>query len=505
MIGLFFVVIGLMYFFVLRGHVGNPSPVYGDKVSTAAGEPFESSHERAPYALVLSIDTFQKLNVSKELAEFGAPDMRYINGKYYIIFQPGISLYMYPFYLVGKQFNLAQLAAFASISLLAFASCLMLFKIARNIFGYPVWASLLIPLIYAFGTTSLNYAITVYQHIPGVFLILTAFYAVWKYRKNGKYSSIYGVLVWSAFGLGIYLDFPNVFLMAPVMLYFLVSSIKISEKKESFAVSFRTSFLVTMLSFIIIIGSYGYYNYLSFGDWKNFGQGAIRYEGEEKFKLQAAALGKERTVDLTPKKSPLSVFNEERIVNGLYTLTLADDKGIFFFSPVLLLGVLGILRKLKTLTAEDKTLIAIVLINMVMYASFGDPWGGWAFGPRYLIPSMSVLSLYVLNFVIKSRFEFPAKILTIILLAFSAFVAFLGVVTTNTIPPKVEAVPLHLKYNFLSNIDFLNKGTTGNFAYNQYFRTSVSLYQYLIMLVASVIFLAFLSLFILPLFSEKTK
>jgi hypothetical protein len=86
---------------------------------------------------------------------------------------------------------------------------------------------------------------------------------------------------------------------------------------------------------------------------------------------------------------------------------------------------------------------------------------------------------------------------------YSSGVALLGVLTTNLVPPKVEADYFHLKYNFLRNIDFLKLGTTKNFVYSTYLHNAYSLETYFWFIYSVVIFVFLIALFVLPLLKEE--
>lgn len=492
-----------LYGLTLRGAFGNPL-TDGQKISHAMGSPFESSHERAPYALIVSLNRDKKIDLSQELADFGAPDIGYNKGKYFILFPPGASLLAYPFYVAGLQYNAAQLATYASVALYGVGVIIVLFLITTQIFKLPSWAGIISSFLFAFGTTSWSYAITIYQHMPTTFFFLLAFYATWKYRQNSKISGIWAAVVWFCYGAGLYLDLPNLLLFAPVMIYFFVSSVDITTLKEKTKLSFRLVFAITSVVFFALVALHGYYNIISFGDWKKFGQSTTRYIDQEKLeeRLQREASA---SATLQPKKSSglTSILREERTANGFYRLTVAPDKGVFFFSPVLILGLLGIFAIRKKIKIEHGVLIAVALTNLFIYASFSDPWGGWAYGPRYLIPAMSILSLFTLIFITKGRLQWIKRVVFFILFAFSSAIALLGVLTTNTIPPEVEAVPLGVPYNYLLNLDLLNKGQTGNFVLNTYLSQSVTLSQYYAVIYSFLLAFTFVVLFVGPIFSKN--
>ncbi|EKD90197.1 MAG: hypothetical protein ACD_31C00114G0003, partial [uncultured bacterium] len=127
---------------------------------------------------------------------------------------------------------------------------------------------------------------------------------------------------------------------------------------------------------------------------------------------------------------------------------------------------------------------------------------GWAFGPRYIIPAMAALSFFVGIFLTEFKYKFLAKIFAVILFAISCAISLLGVLTTNLVPPKVEAVYLNLKYGYTFNVDYLTRGQTGSFVYHNYF-SQFSFIQYYFTILSILMIIVIFILFVLPLFTRR--
>lgn len=483
-----------LYAGTLRGVKGNVDETTAGSLQSP-GMPFESSHERAPYALILSIDRYKTVNLPENLAEFASPDVGLYRNKFFILFPPGVSLLGYPFYQLGKTYDLALLATYSMEMLFAVGCVVLLFLLAVDTLSLPIWIGFIVSILWAFGTTSWSYAITLYQHIPATFCLLLGLYAAWKYSKRKWTSLLWGSLVWISYGAGLFIDFPSAILMSPVMIYFVITSFGILKKKDQMQFEFRPVLLVTAVFFAILIGFHGYYNYVSFGDWKKFGQSFKRYEGKEKYAARLAQDEIDATQSAELKRpsssNPFSIFKEERSVTGINTLTVADDKGLFFYSPVFLLAILSLFLIRRKWSAIHSVMVAVVIINLLAYGSFGDPWGGWAYGPRYLIPGMALLALFVGEFLSKIRFSIIGRIVFFLLFAYSSAIGLLGALTTNLIPPKVEGVYLGLQYNYIANIFYLFKGVTGSFFYRTYLSQFITLGEYYAILLGVVLFVVF--------------
>lgn len=493
-----FVPISLLVF-TLRGSFGNYNSVDEIKTLTAVAEPFESSHERSPYAMFLAMKNNSTVELTKDLADFASPDVGFINGKFYSFFPAGVPLLIWPMHAFLSQNNLGLLGAYASMAVLSLGSLVLLFLICRQIVKLPMWASLLAPLIFGFASTAWSYSITIYQHAPTVFLLLLMFYSAWKYRAHSKVAFLWGIIAFTSYGFAILVDYPNALLFAPVAVYAVFNAFVVGKTEEGVKFSFRYSVLVGLLFFVAITLAHLHYNQQVFGSALQFHNPAPRYTPETfDILLENQAQGGHAPGDA------IGIFNEFSFVKGLYELTVAPDKGLFFFSPIFLIAVLGIAFAFaKKITTELGVLLAVVLLNVFLYSSFGDPWGGWAFGPRYLIPTMAALSVFVAYGLTYFRFSLTGRIVAFVLIAYSSAVALVGVLTTNLIPPKVEADFLGLKYNYLRNIDFLKEGVTGNFLFNEYFKEQYSLSEYFLGLYIVLMVVFALVLLVLPALGRK--
>lgn len=494
----------LLYVLTVRGIYGNPTGKMVKNNLDQASKPFELSPERGRYLLVIALGENKSFSLNQELADAAYPDVGYYKGKFYIFFAPGVSLVSLPLYWIGKQFNVAQVATYLTISLFAALTLVFLYKICRNIFNLPIWASLTAPLIFGFGSTSWSYANTLYQHHITVFCIIASLYAAWKYKQNKAYNWIWALFIWINFALAIGVDYPNVALMAPVMFYFFLTAIKVTIKNSKTLLSLRASFLITSVAFVIISLVHGYFNYTHFGGWTKVSNGIVGYKILKELKILKAKDPEKKIAELEKNKVPIRFFKEDNLPRGLTILLFAVDKGIFLFSPIFILGVVGIITLIPHITLEIGILLASILVNMFLYSSFGDPWGGWAYGPRYLIPTMSYLSIFIAIWIAKTRFQLIGRLLTLFLFAISSAIALLGALTTNAVPPKVEADYLKMKYNFMLNWEFLQDHRSSSFVYNTFLQ-NMSLLHYFAYIVFALTLIMYLILFVLPLFKEFNK
>lgn len=519
---------GIFYSLTIRGVQGNPDVYRINESLNQATKPFELSPERGRYLLTYSLVENKSFALSPALGQIAKPDVAYYQNKFYIYFAPGISILASLGYILGKSYGLAQVASFATVSLTAIANLILIFLISRKIFRLPFWASLLSSLIFAFASTSWSYAITLYQHQATTFFVLSAFFAIWHYKKRLKWSWLWGFWIWSSIALSFFVDYPNAVFMMPIIIYFFLSSIHFESTSKVTKLSFRLATIGTVVIFVLIMGIHGYINYKNFGDWKRI-NGTLpsyaQYQKQQDLLAQQAtasanirntsALNKlKKAISPIQKNSQTTAithdFQEDRLVNGFAILSAGNERGLIFFSPIFLLAIFGIIitYKKRIFTIEHNILVSFIALNVVLYSSWTDPWGGWAFGPRYLIPSMAVLAIFVGIYLHETKYKILSKLTAFIFILYSTAIALLGALTTNAVPPKSEADYLsatyHIQtyYNFLLNVHVFQQGTSGSYVFNQYVSHSLNLFSYFCILYAAIILIFVIMLFIVPLFNR---
>ncbi len=497
------VIVGfVLYVATIRGVAGNPKGSDIKGTLDQATMPLELSPERGRYVLVLSLAEDRSFSLNPTLADAADPDIGYHDGKFYIYFGPGISILALPLYFLGKSLGISQVAAFFTVSIFAVFNLILIFLIARQIFRLPYWAAILASLIFGFASSSWSYAITLYQHHVTAFIILSCFFSVWQYKKGGWQRYIWMSYVWLAFGYSIFIDYPNGILIAPIIAYAFFASISLKKLEESIKIKFDTVFLITSIFFIALTVVHGYYNYVNFGDWKRLSGGLVGIK-----EIRAKQLLKEddstSIVKASEEKNVVAFFQEAYQPQGIVILLLSLDRGLLLYAPVFLFGVAGIFARIRKSEMEGNMLVATIATHLFLYSSWGDPWGGWAFGPRYLIPTMALLSLYAAYWLSQPKWGFVRRIFGLLLIAYSSAISLLGALTTNAVPPKVEADFLKMKYNFLHNYEYFISGRSGSYFYNYYAKEYLTLQDYYSILWGTVLGIAFVLLIIMPLFKHN--
>jgi hypothetical protein len=180
--------------------------------------------------------------------------------------------------------------------------------------------------------------------------------------------------------------------------------------------------------------------------------------------------------DAAPKTS--LPFDPRKQIQGLNVLLIGKERGYLFYYPVLILSVLGIISLVRSLDKRF-AIYGITSISLIisMYSMFGDPWGGWAFGARYLIPANALLSVFLGVAIAKFAKNILFSLAFISLSAISIYVNTIGTLTTSAIPPKgeAEALPNPTPYTIEYNKKLIAQNQSSSLVYNNVFRQKISL------------------------------
>lgn len=465
----------------IRGITGNPSSQELNNSKWIKNGPFELSPERGRFSLLYSIVEDKSLEFSDQIGKFAQPDVAVINGKYVSLFAPLLSFLVIPGYIIGKYFGVAQVGAFAVVSIFGILNLILLRLIAIRL-GANYLAASIASLVFLFATPSFTYAVTLYQHHISTFLILISIYALLKSKKIWSF-----IIVFFATALAIPLDYPNLIFMFPILLFAIAKIISFENIKNKLLFRINLFKMTAFLVMVIPISFFLWFNQTSYGNPFQLSGTLYTPASSQNIKdntlLSSTAPIKKNELR---EKTAVGFFNTRNIINGLYILFISPDRGVIYYTPVILFGVIGFLLALKKKIQMVYLLTAIAGTNILLYSMWPDPWGGWAFGSRYLIPSYAILSIFIAFLITHWRKKVFFWAIFILILFYSIAVNALGAITTSSIPPKPEVLNLEKvsglvqKYTYEKSWDFLVSGQSKSFAYQAFannYLTSIQYYQ----------------------------
>lgn len=465
-----FIFAALIFGLSLRGIGENPNQATLNSLRWTEDGPFELSPERGRFALTASLVEDNTPHFSLPLAKFSLPDLGYREGKFVSLFAPGTSFLVIPGYILGRALGSSQLGVYTVITLFALANIFLIRSLAIHFGAQPLAASIG-AFIFAFASPAFAYAVSFYQHHISTFFVLAS---VWLLLRSNRTWSL--LLVWFFYAVSITVDYPNLILLAPIGIWAIQRAFSLQLTDE------RLAFRVNLSGFLALYGAtlplflFAAFNQLSYGNPFQLSSTlqqveALDSQGHPTAVAASTVLADEALNSPGQQASAIRFFNTRNMLNGFYVHLLSPGRGVVFFSPVILLGILVAIYLYREKPKTTSLLLGLIGVNFLLYSMWGDPWGGWAFGSRYLIPSYAILAIFVALGL--SRWQKRRWLILVVfsLTVYSISVNSLGALTSNRLPPRVEVAALEAlsgkreKYTFERNFDYLLAGGSKSFIY----------------------------------------
>jgi hypothetical protein len=325
-----------------------------------------------------------RFNIDKEIDTFGVIwDRAVYKGKIYSDKAPGISFAAVPSLYLSKLIHkhifkkpmdlktsyiiaiLSTSILFTLISILFLIKLLELYGLSYKTIFFSILS--LVP-----GTYVTTYSNLYFGHQFSASLLFMAFVLVEFYlRKESK--PIYIVLSAFLCSYAFISEYPTIFLSILLFLYLIISS----RDKKVFLYS---------ISAIIPIIFLAYYFNSCFGS--PFSTGYQHLDSEAFAKIHSSGI--------------LGFKYPE--FKALVNLLFGSQRGLFFYSPVLFLGIIFFFIRLRSNLM--RLLLAIFIIYTLLISSFGYWIGGDAAGARHLMP-LSYFLIVPLAFFIEENLKKP--------------------------------------------------------------------------------------------------
>lgn len=431
----------------LRGLPGNPGDNDLNTVAWTENGPFELSPERGRIALLYSVVEDRSLELSSRLADFARPDVGLVHGKYVSLFPPAVSFLAIPGYLLGRALGYSMVGAGVVVAVFALANFFLVKALAEKM-GADAIPAALGALAFLFGTPAFAYGVSFYQHHLSFFFIFLAVFLFWEDAGH-----ITRLMLWFCLGMAVIVDYPNIFLVLPLILQSFWQAVVIERKYKK---------IVALPVFFLPVLFLLFFNQLSYGHaFRLSGTVPRSTAGLETLSAEDKLAYSHYEAEDKAAKTVVAFFNSRDLLNGFLVHLISPDRGVVFYAPAVLIGILGAVIAYRKNLRGTILLINLASLNLVIYSLWGDPWGGWAFGSRYLIPAYGVLAVFLSLFLTYCRPKALILPVFLVILGYSLAVNTLGALTSSKNPPRVEILALEKmtnkeeKYTFARNFDYL--------------------------------------------------
>lgn len=282
-------------------------------------------------------------------------------GRTYSKYGLGQSLAALPLYLVGMAWRDATGTAHAARSAVLLLNSLLtagtagLLLILAHDFGYSTRTGVLLALGFALCSPAWVYTHTFFSEPLVTFCLTSAALAATRFAQEG--SRRWLALAAGSLGLALLTRFNAVAALPAFGLYLLVAWQMLGFPSH---ITVKLA-LIALVAFSLGVGLMLWYNATRFGNLLDFGYSTANWQ--------------------TP------------FFRGLLGLTLSPGKGILWYAPVILLGLIGFRPFARRWPHEALLCAGVPLGYLLLHSAYTHWGGGWSWGPRLILPALPFILL----------------------------------------------------------------------------------------------------------------
>ena len=336
-----------------------------------------NNDERALFSGTDSLVRLGSLSINQMYWDYTNVGVMTARGDMVPNYEPGQMVLVTPFYLWGRALD-AGIPGAMLFNVFVCAAAVALMYLCVLELGYRRRTALLTAAVFAFATLLWPYSRTLFREPLTVLAYLLAVYGVLRYRPPARRRIWWALLAGVSLGVALSVKETSVAVLPPVL--FLIGVYEWQRRRlprendaalrARWTVLLRDglAFLVPLL--LIWLMSRGYMQN-SMADAVEWSRDIVKFT--------------------TNPQISSSVW--WRMWLGGSGLTVSFYRGLFWFSPVLVLGLIGFIPMLRRRPAEALTFMAAFVIHLLGYSRYLYWSGGLAWGPRYMLPIVPFLTL----------------------------------------------------------------------------------------------------------------
>jgi 4-amino-4-deoxy-L-arabinose transferase-like glycosyltransferase len=394
---------------------------------TFVGAP-KSPDERALFSGIDSLIKRGDFKVNQIYWDYSNVAMETTDGEMVPNYEPAQMILAIPFYLWGRSLDAALQGVMVFNAVVTAASVALLYLCFIEL-GYRRRTATLGALVYAFATLAWPYSRVFFREPLTVLAYLLAVYALLRYRAPAPRRLLWPALAGAAAGLAFVTKqisvaaFPSLLLLA--FAYEWRRPADAGPDRSLWQTRLRVLLAAAVpLAVIVLLGQV--YQWTTLGGVETFARNIVEYTTNPQ----------------------LSSSLPERMLRGGLGLTVSPFRGIFWYSPVLLLGLVGAVSFTRRHRWEGIAFLLLIAAHILGYSRYLYWSGGVAWGARYMLPIIPFLLLLaapVFAWLIKDQApastsdlsqstgsgfrvtHYALRITTWLLIAWSSVVAFLGI------------------------------------------------------------------------------
>jgi hypothetical protein len=322
---------------------------------------FHSSDEVSMYAVTESLAQRGEFQINKiawmhrtetQVGRYG------VDGNTYSYHSVAQSLAGIPLYLVAvvrESVGNVQTVMLTNSLVTSLTNALLFLLVLR--LGYSAKVGVGMALLHGFASLAWPYAKTFFSEPLGALLMVAALYVFVRHLRSGGDRSLFalGTL------LGILAVVKMAYLVVAPVFLMAVAVAGWRERGDDDWLRWARSALAFGLPIALALALLGMYNQLRFGSPLETGYPSLAFKTS--------------------------------FVAGLSGLLFSPGRGLLFYSPVVILGLIGIPVSLRRNRIETWTILAILIVYIGFFSKWYVWWRGVNWGPRYLLPIVPLLVL----------------------------------------------------------------------------------------------------------------